>query len=128
MTVSGNNNGNLQTFTAGGAIPKHARVKLSSGKLAVAGIADRDIGFAEVEAFADGDKIAVRLRSASGIQNAIAAEALAEGADVYTAASGKVADTAASTAFLRGTALAPATADGDIIPILPYSPVGEANS
>ncbi len=107
-----------KTFTAGAAIPLYARVKLTAGKLAVAGLADKELGTAEQEAFADGDVIAVRLRTAQGTCKMLAVEALAVGAAVYTEADGKVQDTAAETSFLVGTALEAATADGDVIEVL----------
>ncbi len=34
--------GNTKSFVAGGAIAQHLRVKISSGKLAVAGLTDRE--------------------------------------------------------------------------------------
>lgn len=114
-----------RTFTAGGAIPMHARVKLSSGVLALAGIADKELGTAEADAFAAGDVIAVRLRTAYGTAKMIASAALAVGADCYTAASGKVG-ASASTAFLTGTAISAATANGDIIEVLRHVQVGAA--
>lgn len=105
-------------FTAGGAIPLHARVILSSGVLAVAGLAEKEIGTAEQEAFAAGDIISVRLVTAQGTCKMIAIEALAEMAPVYTETDGKVQDTAQATAYLIGVALEAATADGDIIEVL----------
>ena len=59
--------GNTKSFVAGGAIAQHLRVKISSGKLAVAGLTDRDwIGTAMTEAFADGEVISVKLASGAG--------------------------------------------------------------
>lgn len=106
-----------KTFIAGGALPLHARVKLTAGKLALAGLADKEIGTTERQAFADGDAIPVRLRTAYGTSKMIAAEALPVG-PVRTAANGKVADTAAVGSFLVGDALEPAAADGDIVEVL----------
>jgi hypothetical protein len=82
------------------------------------GLTDKDIGTACEEAFAAGDIIAVRLRTASGTHKMIASEALAAGATVYTESDGEVQDTAQATAFQIGTALEAATADGDIIEVL----------
>jgi hypothetical protein len=107
-----------KAFTAGVAIPLHARVILATGVLAVAGLADKEIGTAEQEAFAAGDIISVRLRTAQGTCKMIAIEALAEMAPVYTETVGKVQDTAQATAYLIGVALEAATADGDIIEVL----------
>ncbi len=106
------------TFEAGGAISQYARVKITSGKLAVAGIYDADIGVAERQAFADGDVIPVRLLN-SPTQKVIAAGAISQGAYVYTAANGKVSATKAAGSHFRGVALEAASADGDIIEIQP---------
>ena len=117
-----------RAFTAGAAIAKHLRVKLSSGKLAVAGLADKEIGTLEEASFADGDVRTVRLRTAEGTIKMVAAEAMSAGAAVYTAASGKVADTATATSYLVGTTLEAATADGDVIEVLRNSHGDTANS
>ena len=117
--------GNCKTFEADAAIAQYARVKLDSdGKITTAGLADKEIGTATREAFAAGDLISVRLRSAAGTHKMIAQEALAVGATVYTEASGKVQDTAQATAFQVGTALEAATADGDVIEVL-YNALGD---
>jgi hypothetical protein len=107
-----------KSFTAGGALGKCLRVILSTGKLALAGITNREIGTMEKATFADLDEATVRLRSAQGTFKAVAAKAFAAGADIYTAANGKVSDTAAATSFYLGTALEAATADGDIVECL----------
>lgn len=106
-----------RTFIAGGAIARFLRVTLSSGKLAAAGITAKELGTLEEDAFADGDRRPVRLRTAQGTAKMVANAALAVGADVYTAASGKVG-ASASTAFLVGTALSASAADGDVIEVL----------
>jgi len=105
-------------FTAGAAIAQYARVKFSSGKVVEAGLTDRELGTAEQQAFASGDIIAVRLRTAQGTCKMIAIEVLSQGALLYTEASGKVQDTVQATSFLVGTALEAATANGDIIEVL----------
>ncbi len=105
-----------KAFTAGAAIAKHLRVKLSSGKLAAAGVSDQSIGTIEQASFADGDVVAVRLRTAQGTVKMVAAGAITAGANVYAAASGKIDD--AVTPFPEGIALEAATADGDIIEVL----------
>lgn len=120
--------GNTKSFEAGAAIAANLRVKLASGKLAVAGVADKDLGTLLDASFADGDMRSVRLRTANGTTKYVAASAITAGADVYTAASGKVNDTAASTSYLLGTALEAATADGDVIEVLPHLLVGEATA
>jgi len=110
---------NVKGFEADEAIALYARVKLDSdGKITNAGLADKEIGTAQQEAFAAGDIISVKLRSGSGTHKMIASEALAAGAVVYTEASGKVQDTAQATSFIVGTALEAASADGDVIEVL----------
>lgn len=111
--------GNTKAFVADEAIAVHLRVKLDSdGRVTVAGLADKEIGTALTPAFAAGDEITVKLRSGAGTHKMVAIEALAVGATVYTEASGKVQDTAASTSFQVGTALEAATADNDVIEVL----------
>lgn len=110
---------NVKGFEADEAIALYARVKLDSdGKITNAGLADKEIGTAQQEAFAAGDIVSVKLRSGSGTHKMIASEALAAGAVVYTEASGKVQDTAQATSFIVGTALEAASADGDVIEVL----------
>lgn len=120
--------GNTKSFTAGAAIAANLRVKLASGVLAAAGVADKELGTLLDASFASGDMRTVRLRNCSGTTKYVAAGAIAVGADVYTAASGKVNDTAASTSYLLGTALEEATADGDVIEVLPHTLVGAATA
>ena len=111
--------GNTKTFVADEAIAVHLRVKLDSdGRVTVAGLADKDIGTAVTPAFAAGDNVTVRLRTASGTHKMVAIEALTVGSRLYTEANGKVQDTAASTSFQIGTALEAASADGDVIEVL----------
>lgn len=111
--------GNTKTFIADEAIAVHLRVKLDSdGRVTTAGLTDKEIGTAVTPAFAAGDPVTVRLRTAAGTHKMVAVEALAAGALLYTEASGKVQDTAAATAFILGHALEAATADGDVIEVL----------
>jgi predicted RecA/RadA family phage recombinase len=111
--------GQTKTFRASAAIAQHARVVLASGgTVSTAGLAEKEIGTAMTPAFAAGDLVTVRLRTAAGTHKMIAVEAFSSGATLYTEASGKVQDTAATTAFQVGTALEAATADGDIVEVL----------
>lgn len=113
------NDGSTKTFIADEAIAKHLRVKLDSdGRVTVAGLTDKEIGTAETPAFAAGDPIAVRLRTAPGTCKMVAIEAMDVGAAVYTETDGKVQDTAQATSFQVGTALEAAGADGDVIEVL----------
>ena len=110
--------GNVRTFTSGATIPAFSRVRLNSGSLAVAGLTDDDeVGYT-IEDSVSGDSVGVVLRTATGTVRAIAAAAISEGAYVYTAADGEVT-VSASTAYPRGIALEAATADQDVIEILP---------
>lgn len=110
----------VKAFTAGGALAIHLRVKLTSGKLAAAGVGVTDelleIGTITQAAFADLDIRPVRLRTAAGTTKMVASAAISAGAAVYGAAAGKIATTVSGT--LLGVALEAATADGDIIEVV----------
>ena len=113
-----NDNG-VKTFEADAAISQFARVKLDAdGKVTNAGLTDREIGTAQRDAFPAADIIPVKLRTAAGSHKMIAVEASAVGAHVYTEASGKVQDTAASTSYLLGIAVNASSADGDIVEVI----------
>lgn len=103
------------TVTLSATVPQYARVTAAG---ALAGATDVDIGVTMV-AGVSGDVVAVSLFSKQGTHKAIAASSLTKGALVHTAASGKVNDTKATGAFLRGVAMEAAGADGDIIEIVP---------
>lgn len=109
----------FKTFKASAAIPQYARVTLAAaGTIAKSGLTEKDIGTAQREAFAAGDLISVKLRTAAGTHKMIASEAIAVAAPVYTESDGKVQDTAQATSFLLGIALTAATADQSIIEVL----------
>lgn len=111
-----------KSFEADAAIGQFERVKLDSdGKITQAGLADRGIGVACQAAFAAGDNVTVALYSKCGSMKMVAIEALAAGALVYSEANGKVQDTAAATSYLVGVALEAATADGDVIEVMPMT-------
>lgn len=105
------------TFIAGSALGMYLRVKLSSGKVVLAGEADVAIGVTQSMAAADGDPVSVRLLKDAGTFFVVALSSLAAGAALQNAANGKVDDAGAGAAF--GTALEAAGADGDIIEALP---------
>jgi hypothetical protein len=115
------NDSGVKSFIASEAIPLYARVKIGNDqRIAKAGLAEKEIGTALSRAFAAGDVVPVKLRTAPGTHKMIAIEAMAIGATVYTETDGKVQDTAQATAFQIGTvvdAVAP-TADGDIVEVL----------
>ena len=108
-----------KTFTAGGAIKPHRLVKLSSGKIALAALGDDPIGVLEVEAFADGDKVAVALLNAQGTIKMEADAAVTEGAKVYGRALGRVDDNSATSAVFVGRAMEKADAQGDLFEVMP---------
>lgn len=110
-------NGAYKTLTAGAALGQYLRVKIASGVLALAGITDKDVGVMRQASFASGNVVAVRLASAQGTTKMVAAAAIVQGAEVYTAASGKVS-VSASTAFPIGIAMEAAGADGDVIEVM----------
>ena len=102
----------VTTQTAGGALAQHLRVKFSTGKMAAAGITDKELGTTLDAATADGDKVRVEGRNAP-LKQYVASVAMAIGAEVFSAASGKVG-ASASTAFRLGIAVTAAGADGDV--------------
>ena len=116
--------GTKKTFTAGAAFLAFALVQLSSGKVIenTATSTDDPIGVAEFAAAADGDLVTVRLINGPGTFEMIAAGAITSGVDVYAAADGKIQALPADAGTYRriGKALEAATADGDIIEVLPY--------
>lgn len=85
------------------------------------GIAERGIGYARVDG-AIGDTIGVTLHSKQGTVKVVASAALSVDGIAYSAAAGKVG-VSASTAYPLGIVLEAATADGDVIEIMPL--VGE---
>jgi hypothetical protein len=109
---------NTKAFTAGAAIDQYLRVKISSAVLVVATAADQALGTMEVESFASGDVVSVRLRSAAGSRKMVASGAVTAGNLVYAAASGKVAS---SGTVVEGIALETSTTDGDIIEVMSVS-------
>ena len=114
---------NAKTFSASAPIKQHARVILEAGgTIKEAGLAEKEIGTALTEAFAAGDRIAVKLRSAAGTHKMIASEQLGDpavvGLAVYTQLVGEVQTSDEATAFLIGTLLSVGGAKGDIVEVL----------
>lgn len=107
-----------RSFPANAAIVQYSRVKLlSTGKIDVAGLTDRGIGIAMRPAFTADVTAETPIPVAldGPIRKAIANEALAIGADLFSEASGQVQDTSTATAFRIGIALEAATAQNDVI-------------
>lgn len=115
-------NAGLKAFTCGADVEAHRLVKLSSGNVIhnTATATDDPIGVTQ-RAEDSGDDVTVRLINDGGTFEITAAGAISQGAEVYAAAAGKVQalPTAAGTYRRIGLALEAATADGDIIEILP---------
>jgi hypothetical protein len=110
-----------KTFPAGGTITQFQRVVLGSGGTVTAAVlADREIGIAQNNAVS-GEPVTVRLRTAMGTHKAIAAAAITRGAQVFSAAAGRVS-VSATGAFNLGQALETSTAAGDIIEIMYFTP------
>jgi hypothetical protein len=110
-----------RTFTAGADVGNKRLVKLSSGDVVpnTATSTDEPVGVADY-AVASGDHVAVGLFGGKTMEIA-AAGAISADAAVYAADDGKVqALPATAGTYARvGTAIEAATADGDIIEILP---------
>jgi len=111
-------NEGIKTFTAGEDLEAFRRVKLSSGEVVYADQIDSDgwIGVTQ-EKVSDGAMVTVRLKGTGRTSKMVASEALSSGASLYAADDGKVADTASGNVI--GVALEAATADGDVIEVLP---------
>lgn len=105
-----------KTFTAGAALVQNRLVVLSAGVLDYADAYTPAIGTLEDTTFASGDVVGVRLIPGEGTFKMMASAAITSGAYVYQAASGKIDD----VGFIPvGIALEAASADGDIIEVLP---------
>ncbi len=104
-----------RTFVAGAAIAQYLRVKLTAGKLAVAGATERELGTMDRASFADGDPVAVRLRTAQGTGKYVAVDAITAGNVCYAAAGGKVS---ATGSIVVGIALETSANNNDVIEVL----------
>jgi hypothetical protein len=104
----------IQTFLANGALAARRHVKMSAGtvtdppQVEYAGAGEYGIGITQY-AVADGETVAVKLWNDSGSFEVTASKAIAEGATLYAAASGKISDAAVGTAV--GTAKEAGVAD-----------------
>ena len=103
------------TLQANSALAAHLRVKFSSGKLVVASGAEDELGTLAARTLAADEYVAVIPRGMPGVRYMVASEAISQFAQVYAAASGKIAATGTLT---RGFALDAATADNNVIRVL----------
>jgi hypothetical protein len=113
--------GPTKTLLASAAIASNLRLKITSGKWAVAGSTDPHVAISEYAVFAADVPLAGRLCTAEGTRFATASGAITAGNNVYAAASGKVAG---SGTVVEGIALSGATADGDLLEILTLQTAG----
>ena len=117
-------NEGILTFTADGALAAHRRVKIKSGttttppQVAYAGAGEQHIGVTQY-AVADAALVAVKLRNFPGSETVTAADSFSKGATLYGAASGKVSDNSSGSSI--GIANEAATADGDVVEMLPFN-------
>lgn len=117
------NEGN-PTFTAYGALGANVRVKIKSGttttpaQVEAAGAGEQHIG-TTMYGVADGEQVAIRLRTAPGIHEGVAADSFSKAAVLYGAAAGKISDSSSGTAI--GIAIEAATADGDVVQYIPFT-------
>lgn len=106
----------VKAFTAGAALVQTRLMVLSFGVLQYADAYTPAIGTLEDTTFASGDVVGVRLLPGEGTFKMMASAAITSGAYVYQTASGKIDD----VGFIPvGIALEAASADGDIIEVLP---------
>lgn len=112
--MTSENSSGFKTFNAtAAAIAQGARVKVdSAGQISVAAAAELAIGVT-MEVVAASGYGTVKLFSAPGTFQCLASVAITRGAQVYPAASGKIAAT--GTTALPLVALEAATADGNLI-------------
>ncbi|MGB0714263.1 MAG: capsid cement protein [Phycisphaerae bacterium] len=114
--------GPTRTFRASAAIGRYLRVKMTAGKVALAGVGATDepaeLGTMEMAAFAADELVSVRLRNAPGTVKMVASGAITQGAAVFGAAAGKISASTSGAAI--GRALEAASADGDVIEVLRF--------
>lgn len=117
------------TFVVAAALGQYLRVKLSSGKLVVAGATDTSyLGTTNKEAFAADAKVTITPANMPGGKKFVAADAIAKHGEFTWAASGKIKAKGAND-VARGVVISDggSTADGDIVECVEYpNPSGRA--
>lgn len=114
--MASENETGVLTLTVTEAVAKFRRVAFSGTSVALASASQLAVGTATIPATASGDEIGVKLRNAPGTRKMVASGSISAGAAVYAAASGKIAS---SGTVIEGTAMEAASADGDIIEVMP---------
>jgi len=116
--ASFNDNG-IRTFTAGEALERYRRVKLSTGTVVYADSDEACIGVTEREV-ANGEQVAVRLINHAGTFLIAANEAIDLNDVLYGANDGKITDTnPGGTGTARFKALTTGSGDGALVECLP---------
>jgi hypothetical protein len=109
----------VRTFTAGAAIARGTRVKLSTGKVVAADAGDAWVGWTKNRTLADGDPVAVILRSNGGTVEARAGGAITAGATVKQDNGGDYVATTSGD-DIWGIALTAAGGAADLFELLPF--------
>jgi len=118
------NEGNVKGFDAGEALAAFRRVKLdSSGDVVYSDAGEDWIGTTD-EAVANGARVSVRLRTASGTRKMTAAGAFSINDVIYGADDGKVDDNPTGASI--GRAFEAATADDDVVEVLSECDLSQA--
>lgn len=107
-----------RAFQYTAALAKYRAVKVVAGLLAYCGSTDVGVGTIQETTFAKSEAFdaTVKLLNGPGTHQMVAAGAITAFNPVYAAANGKIAS---AGTVLRGYAMQAATADGDIIEVLP---------
>lgn len=117
--------GPTRTFSVSSlSAAKGLRLVLSAGVLVAAGATSLALGVAEFKILSTDESAVLRMRTSGSIPM-IANGAITAGANVYAAASGKVGSTGA---IIEGVALTAASADGDLIEVLPVGALSSATT
>lgn len=106
-------------FAVDAAYGRDIRVKWSSSGIVTVAGDEEELGTTEEITNAASEKVSVMPKNMAGVRYYVAAGVINEGADVYTAAAGKVASTGT---YLRGVALEAASGSGSRIKVFGFSP------
>ncbi len=112
------NDSGVKTYASTAALAKHRLVKKSGASVEYNTASDRPVGSTLNPSFNAEEPVPVRLTNCPGTFLATASEAIGLNGDCFAAADGKVASTGT---VLVGTAEIAATADGDVIEVMPPS-------